>query len=273
MSQSPRRDGGRWAAHEDIEPSPDHDEDDQRFADEDRLVDDDRHPDGDRLDRMLGDADLMMRLQLTSYAPEVWKPVAEEFARYGLVVIRSWIRRGLIFGYVKKATGFGLPAPPDRAFADRDTVNDLASSTVVNALGAFLEIALKKKNWDSSKGASLKTYFIGQCKIQFSNVYREWLRTQRRRAPEESLNRLVDRNVLAPAHNDVEDQFDRDAEIDEALGMIESAQAQIAFMYQAEGYSYATIAEWLELKDAKAVDNLLYRWKRRIAIDRRDQSA
>lgn len=44
--------------------------------------------------------------------------------------------------------------------------------TVVNALGAFLDIALKKGNWSPTKGASLKTYFIGQCKIQFANVYK-----------------------------------------------------------------------------------------------------
>jgi hypothetical protein len=52
---------------------------------------------------------MLLDLQLSNYADAVWNPIAEEFARYGLAVISSWVRRGLIFGYVTKATGFGFP--------------------------------------------------------------------------------------------------------------------------------------------------------------------
>ncbi|SOC50983.1 DNA-directed RNA polymerase specialized sigma subunit, sigma24 family [Blastococcus aggregatus] len=207
---------------------------------------------------------MLLRLQLSNYAPAVWNLIAEEFARYGLAVISSWIRRGLIFGYVTKATGFGFPNMDSDRVRDPETVHDLASMTVVNALGAFLEVALKKNNWSPSKGASLKTYFIGQCKIQFANVYKEWWRAEGRRPRSESLDQLVERNVLAPVHDNVEASFNRDAELSEALTMVESAEAQSALVYQAEGYTYAEIATFIGAANPKVVENLIFRWKRRV---------
>ena len=274
MSQSPRRDGGRWDALADIEPVQD--SEDHHPSHEDRLVDEDRHPEGDQLDRLLGDADLLLDLQLNNYAPAVWNPIAEEFARYGLAVISSWIRRGLIFGYVTQATGFGFPNMETERIRDADAVHDLASMTVVNALNAFLDIALKARKWDPTKGASLKTYFIGQCKIQFANVYKEWWRAERRRPPSDSLDELVERNALAPAHDNVEATITRAAEVAEALSVVESAEAQSALLYQAEGYTYAEIAGFLGVASAKTVENLIYRWKKRaqeVTEEKRQQSA
>ncbi|WP_116451706.1 RNA polymerase sigma factor [Blastococcus litoris] len=264
MSQPPHLAGGWSAREEDLEPPQGLESDEERLRREDRLVDEDRHPDGDRLDRMLGDADLLLNLQLSNYSPKVWKPIAEEFARYGYAVISSWIRRGLIFGIVTKATNYGFTRDFDERIQGREDVHDLASFTVVNALDKFLEIALKNHSWDPNKGASLKTYFIGQCKWQFPNVYKEWRRTQKRRPPSDSLDDLVERNVFAPAHNNVEASFDREAEVTETLGRIESAEAQSALIYQAEGYSYAEIAVFLKLDSAKTVENLVTRWKARI---------
>lgn len=275
MSQSSRRDGGRWASEPDLEPVQD-EEDHQRTEEiEDRLVDEDRHPDSAQLDRLLGDADMLLNLQLSKYAPAVWNPIAEEFARYGLAVISSWIRRGLIFGYVTKATGFGFPNMDSERIRDPDAVHDLASMTVVNALNAFLEIALKRNNWDPNKGASLKTYFIGQCKIQFANVYKEWWRTQRRRPPADSLDELLERNVFAPAHDNVEARITQDAEVTEVLSAVESAEAQSALVYQAEGYSYTEIADFIGAPNAKAVENLILRWRKRAAeiTEQRKESA
>jgi DNA-directed RNA polymerase specialized sigma24 family protein len=269
MSQQPHRDGGRWAAHEDIQPASEDSEDDHQTSYEDRLVAAEKEPDDDRLDRMLGDADLLLGLQLNSYAPKVWNPVAEEFARYGLAVFRSWIRLGFVFGIVTKATGYGFTKLPDERITDPVEVEDLASMTVVYALADFLEKVLKQNKWDPNRGASLKTYFIGQCKWQFPNVYKEWSRLQRRTPAGESLDYLIDKNVLAPAHDNIAATFDRDAEIQEVLSAVDSAEAQSALVYQAEGYSHAEIALMTGLKDAKAVENLIGRWKRRLASERK----
>jgi DNA-directed RNA polymerase specialized sigma24 family protein len=286
MSQSPRPRGGRQAARsDDLEPARDHEghrtpelepvppEGLDEPSHEDELVDADVRRASEHLDRILGDVDLRLRLQLRGYADAEWNPVAAEFARYGLAVMKSWIRRGRIFSEVKAATGFWLTEVPHEWLAP-EVVEDLATDTVMNALGAFRRIALEGGSWDPNKGASMKTYFIGQCKRQFPNVYRDWSRAEgRRRGVMWSLDDLVDKNVLAPAHNSVEQEFDRYAEIEDALGQVSTPLARSAFMYQAEGYSLEDIAMILGLRDAKAVENLLGHQRRQVASRRQQNSA
>jgi RNA polymerase sigma factor (sigma-70 family) len=40
----------------------------------------------------------------------------------------------------------------------------------------FRDYVLVGGRWDYRRGASLRTYFIGQCLIQFANVYNSWRR-------------------------------------------------------------------------------------------------
>ncbi len=58
------------------------------------------------LARLLGDADMLLQLQLSGYADRIWNPIAEEFARYGVSVMKSWIGKRTIFGQVKSHLGF-----------------------------------------------------------------------------------------------------------------------------------------------------------------------
>lgn len=46
---------------------------------------------------------------------------------------------------------------------------------VAEAIAAFRKDVLIPGTWDPSKGASLRTYFIGNCKLRFANVYRRWI--------------------------------------------------------------------------------------------------
>lgn len=59
--------------------------------------DDEDLPADERLDRLLGDQDLLLRLQLSGFAAEEWSRAAAEFARYGLDVITGWLRTGAIY--------------------------------------------------------------------------------------------------------------------------------------------------------------------------------
>lgn len=45
---------------------------------------------------------------------------------------------------------------------------------MAKALDRFRADVLLAKKWDYRKGASLRTYFIGQCLIRFANIYRRW---------------------------------------------------------------------------------------------------
>jgi len=94
-------------------------------------LDDDDLPADELLDRTLGDADLLLELQLSAYAPAKWDPVANEFARYGYNVITGWIRTGAIFDQVARATGHQLRRPEDRL--DDDAIATLTTDTVVAA--------------------------------------------------------------------------------------------------------------------------------------------
>jgi hypothetical protein len=75
-------------------------------------------PTDDGLDRLLGDQELLMRLQLSSYAPREWLPVAQEFARYGLGVLQPWIGTGKVFVKVRERTP-ARPALTPSALAGR----------------------------------------------------------------------------------------------------------------------------------------------------------
>jgi DNA-directed RNA polymerase specialized sigma24 family protein len=216
----------------------------------------------DNLERLLGDSDLLFRLQLSGYAEEEWQPVAAEFARYGLGVLQAWIATGKIFARVRAVTGYRL-TPPELGF-DYDAVQTLATDTVVAALRAFLEKVLKQNRWDPTKGASLKTFFVGQCMFQFSNAYRKWWRQQRWKSRVQLEGIGVDlEQVTTPSPSADQALVDRE-EFDAALGLLSTATARTAFAMQNMGYTHEEIALELGLADAKAVENVLGYQRRRL---------
>ena len=50
----------------------------------------------ERLERLAGDAELFAALEQQGFAGPDWDYFADVLARYGLAVIRGWMRRGLI---------------------------------------------------------------------------------------------------------------------------------------------------------------------------------
>jgi hypothetical protein len=96
------------------------------------------------------------------------------------VVVRrqSVIRCGLIFGKCRERGLGGLEEPPPGAMTRPDVVEELANQTVAKSLHYFRENVLMRGQWNPNRGASIKSYFIGQCLIRFPNIYRAWLRTE-----------------------------------------------------------------------------------------------
>jgi hypothetical protein len=219
-------------------------------------------PADEHLDRMLGDQELLLRLQLSSYAPRDWLPVAAEFARYGLGVLEPWIGTGRIFGKVYDRTGFRLQPPPDDAL-DRDAANELAVDTVMASLTSFLENVLKKGGWDATRGASLKTFFIGKCLWEFPNVYKRWRRKAARWTGVvlDGDGKAVERAAGTTAGADA--QVLREAAAAEALRLLSRDTARRAFVLQEMGYTHDEIAVEIGVVDAKAVENLLGYQRRR----------
>ncbi|PXW99601.1 RNA polymerase sigma factor [Mycolicibacterium moriokaense] len=210
----------------------------------------------ERIQRLQADEDLLLALQLHEFTGRPWDRFSRELARYGLGVLRVWIRRGTIYGKAKTLTGYGLGRI--EGWPDPQTVEDLAADTVVAALEYFRDKVLKTHRWQSSGGASLGTFFIGQCLYQFANIYRSALRAELER---------IDQATVTPMAELPEDHFDiikgieetivaRDA-VAEAMAQISTDRARRALLLQEVGFTQREIADQLGLPDAKSVENLI----------------
>ncbi len=128
---------------------------------------------GGKVDRLAADVDLHTRLALIGFTGPEYREFQTELTRYGLDVMTGWLRTGKIFSKMQDS-GYGLRRPPDGAL-DRDAQDELAGETVAVALSRFHHDVLLRRRWDPTKGARLTTFFVGQCKIRFANIYRAWL--------------------------------------------------------------------------------------------------
>ena len=216
----------------------------------------------DYLDRLLGDHHLLLRLQASGYAMHEWQPVAAEFARYGLDVLRAWLRNGKIFAKARAKTRIPLTRPSWDF--DEDAVQSIATDTVVAALDAFLEKVLRPGKWDPHKGASLKTYFIGQCMWQFPNVYRDWVRDHRAAQEAEQAATSAGWEPLAAAAEHPEQRILHQEDCAAALALLSTETARKAFLLLDMGYTHDEIAREVGLANAKAVENVLDYQRRRL---------
>lgn len=210
----------------------------------------------ENLQRLGGDEELLLELQLHGFAGRAWDRFAREMARYGVGVMSSWIRRGVIYGRVKKLTGFGLERRD--GWPDAELCDDLATDTVVVALDYFRERVLRAGRWQASRGASLGTFFIGQCLYRFANVYNKALRAE--------INDQEHREI--PADEMAEDWFDpirgieaevvARQEVADALAQVSTERAREALVLKhIGGYTYEEIAERLGMTDARQIGNML----------------
>lgn len=218
------------------------------------LLDPEHHTLAAEVDRLSGDVELVTLLALSNYEGPDWDYVATELAKYGLAVFGGWMYTGKIFA-VSKKRGYGLSAP-GRAFT-RDEIEELSGETVAKALHHFRTDVLMKNKWDSRKGATLRTYFIGQCLMRFANIYRRWLEgeTRERNAIRtDDLALLID--VLGASGEDVSSLVADRAIIEEALAQVRDPRVVIAMHLRARDRSQAEIAQLLGVT-TKAVERML----------------
>jgi DNA-directed RNA polymerase specialized sigma24 family protein len=209
----------------------------------------------ERLQRLEADEELLLELQLNGFAGRPWMKFSQEMARYGLDILASWIGRGIIYGKVKALTGFTLGRL--LGWPDPETSTDLAADTVVDALDYFRERVLRTQRWQADQGASLGTFFIGQCMYRFPNRYRSALRAERTRRQE----------AVQPMDELPEDAFDpikgiehvvvAREELADALAQVSTERARKAVLLDAIGYTHKEIAAQLGLHDARQIENML----------------
>ena len=77
----------------------------------------------ERLRRLQADEELLLALQLEQFTGRLWARFSRELTRYGLGVLRAWIRHGTIYVKAKKLTGYGLGRiegwPDDQTIDDK----------------------------------------------------------------------------------------------------------------------------------------------------------
>lgn len=215
-------------------------------------------------ERLGGDEELLLKLQLSSFADRDWNPVAQELARYGYAVISSWIRNRSIYRKVKQRTGYGLSALDDWP-TDDHTVSDIATDTVIDALHYFKTNVLMTGKWDPTKGASLRTYFIGQCLYKFANCYRKHYDAEVLRRTTEFVADDETLAVFASSIRGIEEAVVTSAEVRDALASVSTAHAKIALMLSSQGYTHQEIADRVGIAGgAKAVENMIAYQKKKL---------
>jgi hypothetical protein len=131
------------------------------------------------LARRQADRELIDALARDHFDGPGQKMFETELAAYGYPVMMAWTRTGEIF---KKVADRGRPLD----FGDtgpgwcRDDRCELSSETVARALEYFRNKVLLAGMWDHTRGATIRTYFVGACLFQFPNVFQR-LRAERRR--------------------------------------------------------------------------------------------
>lgn len=212
-------------------------------------------PDDDPLDRLLGDQDLLLRMQLENFTGPTWDRVAGEFARYGLSVWRGWMHTGK--AYVEASRGapgtINSPAQP----LTSDEIEGLLDEVVTEALVAFRDKVLRKNKWDPQRGASLKTFFIGQCKFRFRDCYRRFERDRQRHG---GTRNIEDPTVVAqlPRIQTADTRLLEDEARNEVLSALSTETARTILQLHDLGYNHTEIAAELNLDDERVVRNALY---------------
>jgi len=218
-----------------------------------RWLGEERLPEDERLDRLAGDAELVDALRADSFTGPDYEYVRDEFVRYGVAVLAGWLKRGAIRAKCAEKNLRGVPAEVDREF-DYETAYELAGESIARAVDPFREKVLLPGRWDPRRGAALKTFFVGQCLIQFVGVAQAWVRHE---LPTfERAYELEPEQHLTGHLPAVEDDVIRDRMAHAALSAVSRPEARRALAMQALGYTVPDIARELNMT-AKAVERML----------------
>lgn len=227
-----------------------------RAGEEPFWLQDERLDVDERLQRLLGDADVLGDIRKDGFAGVRYEEFATELARYGIAVISAWISRGQIFARCAHK-GLRLSRPPRGEAISSDDALELALETVAIALKHFRDDVLVPGVWDPARGASLRTFFIGQCLLRFPNVYRRWQLEVTKRSM--VIEDRIDLTDLQETHNvahDVERDVISALAASEQLRHIKNPLTRRAIVMTSQGWSQAEIADELGMT-TKAVERML----------------
>jgi hypothetical protein len=191
-----------------------------------------------------------------------------ELAAYAFKILMAWMRNGKIF---HKCRERGRPVPVemiekgDGGRWDAEDQIEIANLTIAYALRYFRDQVLVPGTWSAGKGATIKTYFIGMCLLQFGNQFRSVMRQQLawdRRRSAETIEDAVGRlpvGALGGAGPE-ETVLRQELLISKLLAMPE--QLRIAAVLILDGHSHAAAAAAIGISEA-ALSERFRRLRRR----------
>ena len=204
------------------------------------------------LDRLEGDRNVLLALQLAEFSGASWDRFAAVLVEYGYAVVRAWTYSGDI---LTKCQAKGIPVPARRYLRDAD-IEDLVQATITDALVNFRDNVLPNRQWDPNKGASLRTFFIGNCLFQFAKHYRKTVRHNRTReltiVPEQ-------RSKIG----DPETAFFAGADIEQVMNAGMDDRTKRMFVLHAAGWQIDEIAPELGLT-VGAIESKMYRYRQSV---------
>lgn len=205
------------------------------------------------IERLEADRDLVLQLGLRGYRGRDWEIFAEALAEYGFQVIRAWTCSGFIFRKCHER-GWSLGEVPE-SLRLKDDAAELAGETVALAIRAFRDNVLIPGRWDPTRGASLKTFFVGQCILQFPNAFRRWAAEQDSMPGDATIiGRELD---MRTPRRPIEMLVELHREIESLRALPEDHPKRIKILI-AMGYSKKEIAELLNATE-KAIEMKIYR--------------
>ncbi|NYD51769.1 DNA-directed RNA polymerase specialized sigma24 family protein [Actinomadura luteofluorescens] len=138
--------------------------------------------------RRQGDVELIEALRATQFAGRIFDLFCAEYAEYGCNIMISLMRSGEIISRCARMPAHRprpLPISETPRWSEED-IREMADETVTLALKVFVERALRQGGWDPNGPASLRTYFVNCCILQYPNVFSRW-RGQRKNWEDNSL--------------------------------------------------------------------------------------
>lgn len=208
-----------------------------------------------RLAELEADRDLLLRVALAGYKGREWRMLADRLVGYALRVTEAWIVTDRIRERCERRTGHRLASLARRP--SRQEAADMSADTVGIAFPRFVSNVLLPGRWDSTAGASLTTFFVGQVLYRYPNVHRRWavqLRRDEQPTSTESLDQLLHHTRVPRVEDSV---LDRLHATDRLLHARLPARTVEIAAYRESGYTWDEVAELtgLSVSTAKSILN------------------
>ena len=189
-----------------------------------------------------------------------------EIMDYGFATIRKWIREGDLITECSKASSWPVPNHSQTRLdlLTQEEISELAADIVVDATMKFKQKALIDGGWDPNKRASLRTYFVGRCKLSAIN---ELKRLAKRRQDEEIFDHRGYEQLLEIPSRDMtpEQLLESDEELRAIAGVL-NEQEEATLAMHLRGLSHKEIAQTLGITPG-AARKIVHRARQKIKTD------